>query len=611
MFIGPVFTREAITAPRRPGFFVARALLVASLLGLAFTAWQVTVGTGSLEGPSELSRFGSQVFGLLAPLVLTLGVLFSALLAAAAVSQEKSRGTLILLLLTDLRNSELVLGRMLSSLLTVLVSAVAAVPFFCAIALLGGVDFVQIGRVMGVTLAASLAAGSLGSMLALWREKTFQALALTSLGLVLWLAAGEAAAVLGPDHSLAQTISPWRALAAASQPALPSFEYDLSAPEEQDSLAVSPSDPAARFILFALGLAFALNVFAISMIRIWNPSREARPASPEVQEQEHAHAQAVTGEADAKPVVGRARGQELAVHSAGGKRREVWDNPVLWREIRTWAYGRRVLVVKAAYLVIFALCAMATVQSINETKGAARHVLPTGAASVAPLLVVSLVLVNALSVTSLTGERDGKSLDLLLASELSPSELIFGKLGGAFWNSREMILLPIALFGYLTWIGALTPWLFGLLVLGLLVMDLFSAVLGLHAAMIYASSRRAIGVSVGTLLFLFLGVTTCMRIMLALSNSFENQFVAFLGFIAGGGLALFVALGWRNPSSAMFMASFLAPFATFYAIVSFLIGSYSLVALATTATFGFATAAMLIPALAEFDIATGSTPRQE
>ena len=44
-----------------------------------------------------------------------------------------------------------------------------------------------------------LVCGSLGSTLALWREKTFQALAMTVLVLVLWLAAGEvlAAGVLG------------------------------------------------------------------------------------------------------------------------------------------------------------------------------------------------------------------------------------------------------------------------------------------------------------------------------------------------------------------------------------------------------------------------------
>jgi hypothetical protein len=37
--------------------------------------------------------------------------------------------------------------------------------------------------------------------------------------------------------------------------------------------------------------------------------------------------------------------------------RPVWRNPVLWREVRTWAYGRRVLLVHVAFLAIFAIAA--------------------------------------------------------------------------------------------------------------------------------------------------------------------------------------------------------------------------------------------------------------
>jgi len=615
LFVGPVFTREALTAPRRSQFFVARVLLVAALLGLALTAWQVFVGAGGgaaeLAGPGDLARFGRAVFELLTPLVLTVAVLFSALFSAAAVSQEKSRGTLILLLLTDLRNTELVLGRLLASLLTVLVATLAVVPFFLMLALLGGIDHAQVGWAMAVTAAASLAAGSLGSTLALWREKTFQAVALTAIGLVLWLALGEvvASGALGTSlagvsaDDAAARLSPWRALAAAVEPRFgPPPRLVGGAVVERPAGAESVS----WFVAVGTALAVALNAVSIALVRVWNPSRELRSTpQKETSKAVEAAPEAAAAEAPNAVVVGKARGQTLEVHRATGRRREVWDNPVLWREVRTWAYGKKVLAVKAAYLVIFAVCAVAVVQAIAEPPGR-REAIPPAATPMAPLLVVSLVLVNALSVTSLTGERDGKSLDLLLTTDLSPRELILGKLGGAFWNAREMIVLPLALCVGVWWAGAVTAWELGVLAACLIVLDVFSAVLGLHAAMIYVSSRKAIGVSVGTLLFLFLGVSTCMRMMLALSDTFDGQLASFLGFIVGGGLALFVALGWRNPSTAMGIACFTAPFATFYAIVSFLLGSYSLVGLATVGTFGFATAAMLVPALAEFDIATGA-----
>jgi len=53
------------------------------------------------------------------------------------------------------------------------------------------------------------------------------------------------------------------------------------------------------------------------------------------------------------------------------------------------------------------------------------------------------------------------------------------------------------------------------------------------------------------------------------------------------------------------LASLLLPFATFYAIVSHMLGSNLAVFLVTAITYGFTTAAMMIPALAEFDFAMG------
>ena len=116
---------------------------------------------------------------------------------ASAVALEKDRKTLDLLLMTNLSNSELVLGKLLASMLSVVVVVVAALPLLAIVSLLGGVSTGQILRVQAVTLASALAAGSLGSTVALWREKTFQALAMTVLVIVLWLVGWEIVAAGG------------------------------------------------------------------------------------------------------------------------------------------------------------------------------------------------------------------------------------------------------------------------------------------------------------------------------------------------------------------------------------------------------------------------------
>ena len=226
MFIGPVFTREFTIAPRRTRLYVARAAYVLALLGLMSIAWLMLTGTQLIRDVGDLARFGMMVFQILGPLQLVVAVFFSALFAASAVSQEKDRRTLILLLLTNLSNSELVLGKLLASLLNVLVLLAAAVPLFMIATLLGGVSFVQVGQVFAVTLASVLVCGSLGSLLALWREKTFQALAMTVMAVVLWIAVWEvvAAGVLGAGwlglscETWAAAFSPWRAVLETTVP---------------------------------------------------------------------------------------------------------------------------------------------------------------------------------------------------------------------------------------------------------------------------------------------------------------------------------------------------------------------------------------------------------
>ena len=121
-----MFTREAAIAPRRVWFFAARTVFVAALFALTLTSWQLLVGSQRIENLGDLAWFGAAAFQILAPLQLAVAMPFSALLVASAVALEKDRKTLDLLLMTSLSNAELVLGKLLAGILTVMVVVVAA-----------------------------------------------------------------------------------------------------------------------------------------------------------------------------------------------------------------------------------------------------------------------------------------------------------------------------------------------------------------------------------------------------------------------------------------------------------------------------------------------------
>lgn len=602
MFIGPVFNREVVIAPRRPRLYLTRTSYGVALLVIMLTAWLVVTGTQVVTNVGDLARFGTLLFQLLAPLQLGLALFFAALMAGSAVAQEKDRGTLILLLLTRLTNSELVLGKLLAGMLNVLVMLVASVPLFMLGSLLGGISFAQVAVAMTITFTSALAAGSLGSTLGLWREKTFQTLALTLLTLVFWLALGEAIGLGVFGETLAGTsaenwavaMSPLRAIRAATQPTL----------EHQHAF---PIIGAAEnlYLAFSLAITAVLNLIGIVMVRVWNPSREAR-----ARQEDDGPTESIWGaEYDAQTTaaastVAAAVSARSSVHAAPGRKREPWDNPILWREIRTWAYGRKVLVIRFAYLLLAGFAAAALFGMAHSEAGI-RH-LPGGMIFVG-LSLLSLILVNAQAVTSLTSERDGGALDLLLVTDLTAKEFVFGKLGGVFFNSKEMVLAPLLLCGYLWWLEEIDTENLLCLAGGLLVLFGFVAMLGVHSGMNYTNSRSAIGVSLGTVFFLFVGIATCMWMMIAFSGSFSAQLAPFATFIAGGTLGLYIALGARNRSQAIFLAALLLPIATFYAITTYLMQSMMAVFLVTVCTYAFTTAAMLVPGIYEFDVATGRT----
>ncbi len=572
MLAGPLFSREVLTSPRQTSFFFLRAGYVLGLFVLMYTAGQATFGWQQVSSLGETARFGSLLFQLFSMVQLALVLFFAPLFAASRVAQEKDRQTLVLLLMTDLRDRELVSGKLLASLLPVVMLLAASAPVFALVTLLGGVSLEQIGWSLAICAAAALAAGSWGSLVAFWREKTFQTLAISVLGLVLFLGVVEAGVVLLGSGSQAGRwlgwCDPFRGMLLVLDP--------LAAQPDQRIATV----PALPYVASLCVLALAANAVAVLRLRIWNPSRTFSDPLKEAQA-----AEAVTRAAT----------------------RNIWTNPILWREMCTKAYGRKMIFIKLAFFVVFVIAAAYVYRA--GTTGAELvmgMISPAGFGFVAVGLV-ALLLVNAQAVTSLTTERDAKTLELLLVTDITAREFIFGKIWGVLFNMREAIVLPLAGLVWLSAQGVLTWENFTYISLGFLLLVVFAAVLGLHSGLTFDNSRSSIANSLGTMFFLFLGVFVCMMLIVEARSSFLQQMTSFLVFILGGSMGLWASLTHRNPSAALTTAAFQLPFFTFYSITSFLLGENLGPWLVVSCAYGFTILAMLIPAVSEFDVALGRT----
>jgi hypothetical protein len=375
---------------------------------------------------------------------------------------------------------------------------------------------------------------------------------------------------------------------------------------EPNARAGNAIAPAYGFAAAMAILSALLATWSILRLRVWNPSGEPimqREAPEQTEERDRAKA-----------------------HAAPGIARQVWKNPIVWREIRTKAYGRRPLLVKAAYFAVIALvCVYAFSPMWNPSNPGTTA--PAGLV-LAGVAILSLILISAQAVTAITSERDIGALDLLLVTDLSPSEFIFGKLWGILYNGKEYILPPLVLacvyagMGMLATPPAQRPELLAYkngeallcVIAAFTVLVAFATVLGVHIALRTPNSRLAIGNTLATMFFLSAGTLLCIQ-LIQINTRFELQWLSFVFFISAGIGGLWWVLSADRPSAALTTASIFCPIAVFYTVLNIIVakpGSQEstdplIPFMVTASVFGLTIAAMLVPLLSEFEVALGRT----
>src|SRR5262249_20123153 len=139
------------------------------------------------------------------------------------------------------------------------------------------------------------------------------------------------------------------------------------------------------------------------------------------------------------------------------------------------------------------------------------------------------------------------ALDLLLVTDLTPKEFIFGKLAGIAFNAKEYLLPPLLLAGLYAYYGWLaTPprdleelragrnwWSLPFVNGATVVLMAFVMVLGMHIALRTDNSRLAVLHTLGTVFFLSVGTLVCIGFIVS-SGGFGMQWTSFLLFTVTG-----------------------------------------------------------------------------
>ena len=185
--LGPVFAYEWIRSSRRwQGYALRSSFVLFLLMALAYV-WMNTSSYPAKSNIRLMAELGEWFFQAVIGTQLTLVLLAAPAATAGAICLDKARGTLTHMLMTDLADFEIVLGKLAARLVPVVGLVACTLPMMELLILLGGIAPEAIWSAFVVTLGVALLGCSLGLRFSLWLGKTHEALLGTYALWCLWL----------------------------------------------------------------------------------------------------------------------------------------------------------------------------------------------------------------------------------------------------------------------------------------------------------------------------------------------------------------------------------------------------------------------------------------
>ena len=153
--LGPVFIYECLANSRRWQTYALRSAGVAALL-IAMGSIASTSMQGSGNTWRQYAALGEGYFFALIGVELALVILAGPAATAGAICVDRARGTLAHMLMTELSNSEIVLGKLAARLLPIFGLVACTWPVMAISSLLGGIDPIALSVAFAIIVAMSV-----------------------------------------------------------------------------------------------------------------------------------------------------------------------------------------------------------------------------------------------------------------------------------------------------------------------------------------------------------------------------------------------------------------------------------------------------------------------
>ncbi len=514
----PILVRVVFGASRRPRHFWLRVIYLTALLAVVMFSLTMSMSQRSAS-LTDLAKSASTTFQYGSMVQLAMMCLLAPMFTAAAITQERDAQTFNILLSTPLSNAQIVFGSLMSRLYFVIMLLVAGLPIFLMTMIYGGVTERQVLESFALSGSTAILTGALAIFVATIRVGTrrtiFSFYLLIALYLVAvywlglwprtWIEASQAT-ISGRQMSWLTPLHPFLALDVALNKVYAPAYGDLAGYSSITRYALAY--PSAAFVIWTLGAAFLLTVACVLFVRRGSKVGEATFFTTLLER-----------------LTGRTSGERTRAP------RRVWANPVAWREAKTRSSGGTPLrwgliiggLVAAAFIFFYHATGAFTTVEVREW--------------LAGLIIIQFALALLIAIntaaTSMTKEKESKTMDLLLTTPVTSKYILWGKLRGLVSFALPLILGPVGVllvfgvYGVFSEDAPPAVWIESFIELAALMViyTAVACVISLRVSLVSKTNMAAVMSSVG-LMILLCGVASLVGFPLTASAG--GEFGAFL-----------------------------------------------------------------------------------
>ncbi len=424
----PILVRVVSGASRRVRHLWLRVgYLGALLLVVLFSLVQSVSGKDA--SLTDLAKAASQTFMWASTAQLLLMCFLAPVFTASAITQERDAQTFNILVSTPLSNAQIVLGSLLSRLYFVIVLLLSGLPIFLMTMVYGGVTSRQILESFALCAATAVLTGALAIFIAMVGVGTRRTIFSFYLVIALYLLAGYLLAQwprTWVDASPATVQSVKMSWLTPLHPFL-SLEVAMNRVHAPPIGRLGEYGGVARYALAYPSGMYVAWTFSTAVILVLGSLFFVRRGSK-------------VGE----PTRLRVWFDHTFRRSRGERRRTprtVWANPVAWREASTRAASGGLI----RWTIIVGGIVASLVVFVGYLRGdfTPADVPAFLAAITAVQVAIALIIAANTAATSMTKEKESKTMELLLTTPVTPKYILWGKLRGLVSFAAPLLAGPV------------------------------------------------------------------------------------------------------------------------------------------------------------------------